>query len=89
MKNAPHARILSSLRVLLVLAGFVLIATSELHAQYARGQLIPEVKLKNGTVLHDVTVVAVGSTTVTARWAGGRGSLALAQLPPDMRAALT
>ncbi|MEO6873490.1 MAG: hypothetical protein ABI222_01575, partial [Opitutaceae bacterium] len=64
-------------------------ATSELHAQYARGQLIPEVKLKNGTVLHDVTVVAVGSTTVTAKWAGGRGSLALAQLPPDMRAALT
>ena len=58
-------------------------------AQYARGRLIPEVKLRNGTVLHDVTVIAVGSTTIIARWEGGQGSILLTQLPDAMRTDLT
>ena len=53
--------------------------------QYAKGKLIPEVQLKNGTVLHDVTVVAVGSSSVVAKWDGGKGAIAFSQLPPEMR----
>ncbi len=51
-------------------------------------EALPEVKLKNGTVLHNFQVVGVGSTTVVARWAGGQGSVALTQLPPELQAAL-
>ncbi len=56
--------------------------------QYAKGKLIPEVQLKNGTVLHDVTVVAVGSTSVVAKWDGGKGAIPFSQLPPEMRSEL-
>jgi len=71
-----------------VAIGFFVVATFALGANYDRGQVIPEVKLKNGTVLHDLKVVGVGSTTVVARWAGGQGSIALTQLPQEMLAAL-
>ena len=66
-----------------------LLAVISQAAPYARGQLIPELKLRDGTVLHGVTVTAVGSATVLAKWDGGRGSLPLAQLPDDLRADLT
>lgn len=58
-------------------------------AQYARGKLIPELRLKNGTVLHGLTVTSVGSTTVMARWDGGMGTILLTQLPDEMRTDLT
>ena len=69
--------------------GCLALGASACGAAYARGQLIPELRLKNGVTLHAVTVVAVGSTTVVARWDGGMGSILLTQLPDDMRAALT
>jgi hypothetical protein len=73
------------LRILLAATAGLFFATAGWSAQYVRGQLIPEVRLKNGTVLANVTVVAVGSTTVVARWDGGMGSLLLTQLPDEMR----
>ena len=57
-------------------------------AEFAKGKLIPEVRLRNGTVLHDVTVVAVGNTSVVAKWNGGRGSIPYSQLPSAMAADL-
>jgi len=69
-----------------VVAGMMMIGPTAIRgAHYARGEVIPEVKLKDGTLLHDVTVVAVGATTLVARWHGGQGSIVLAQLPPEMR----
>lgn len=88
MKHAPKAGGLAPLRVLLIAAGCAWFCTAGFAAQYARGRLIPEVHLKNGTTLHAVTVIAVGSTTVIARWDGGQGSILLALLPDDMRADL-
>jgi hypothetical protein len=78
-----------------LLRGFVLAVVSPLlvviarAAPYARGQLIPELQLRDGTVLHAVTVTAVGSSSVLAKWDGGRGSLPLALLPDDVRVDLT
>jgi|GEM_PF-2602330 hypothetical protein len=57
-------------------------------AHYVRGRQIPEVRLRNGAVLRDVTVVAVGATTIIARWEGGKGTILLTQLPDEMRADL-
>ncbi len=39
---------------------FVLVAGSGWAAKFELLQSIPEVKLKDGTVLHDVTLVSVG-----------------------------
>jgi hypothetical protein len=79
----------NSLRHGLVLAAAgLLLGVSGWAGQYAPGQLIPELRLRDGTVLHAVTVTAVGSSTVLAKWEGGRGSLPLAQLPDDLRADL-
>ena len=57
-------------------------------AKYELQQPIPEVKLKDGTVLHAVTFVSVGGASITGKWDGGRGSIPLAQLPDDIRADL-
>lgn len=40
-----------------------------------------ELTLKDGEVLHNVTIVAVGSSTVMARWDGGRGTIRIDNLP--------
>ena len=77
------------LRILLIAAACTLGTPSVQAAQYAKGRLIPEVRLRSGTVLHDVTVIAVGATTVIARWNGGQGSILLTQLPDEMRTDLT
>ena len=76
-------------RALWTVLGCMALCASAGGATYARGQLIPELRLKNGVMLHAVTVVAVGSTTVVARWDGGQGSILLTLLPDDMRAGLT
>lgn len=68
--------------------GILVGTTCVLGADHPRGEAFPEVKLKDGTVLHEFKVVGVGSTTVVARWAGGQGSIALTQLPPELQAAL-
>jgi len=69
----------------MAMASCLFICPAGWAAQYAKGKLIPELQLKNGTVLHDVTVVAVGSTTVVAKWDGGKGAIPLAQLPAEVR----
>ena len=74
--------------MLVAMAGGLFALTGH-AAEYVRGKLIPELRLKNGTVLHDVTVTSVGSSTVMARWDGGRGSLLLTQVPDEMRTDLT
>lgn len=77
------------MRALLLLSGFLLAGATAQAAHYARGQQVPEVRLKNGTVYHGFTVVAVGSTSVVARWEGGQGSIPMVQLPEEMRVDLT
>ena len=67
---------------------FALFAGSAWAAKFALLQPIPEVKLKDGTVLHDVTFVSVGGASITGKWDGGRGSIPLAQLPDDVRSDL-
>lgn len=87
MKSArPSPRFAA--RALVATACLLLACPRSWAGEYAKGKLIPEVRLMNGTVLHDVTVVAVGTTTLVAKWDGGRGSLLLSQLPPEMRAEL-
>ena len=74
---------------LLLLSGFLLAGVTVQGATYVRGQMVPEVRLKNGKVYHGFAVVAVGSTSVVARWEGGQGSIPMAQLPDAMRVDLT
>jgi len=88
VKNAPKAMPAISLRVLLIAAGCAMLCAIGQGAPVAKGQHIPELRLKNGASLHDVTVVAVGSTTIIAKWDGGQGSIRLAQLPDDLTAGL-
>jgi hypothetical protein len=85
---APKAMPAINLRVLLIAAGCALICATGQGAPVAKGQLIPELRLKNGALLHNVTVVAVGSTTIVARWEGGQGSIRLTQLPDELTAGL-
>ncbi len=40
-----------------------------------------ELDLKDGQVLHNVTIVAFGSSTVMAKWDGGRGTIRIDNLP--------
>jgi len=88
VKHAPCLCRFGLVRVAFVVLGFMVGATFALGANYERGQVIPEVKLKNGTVLHEFKVIGIGATAVVARWAGGQGSIALTQLPQEMQAAL-
>ena len=57
-------------------------------AAFEPGSPIPELHLANGTVLRDVKIVSTGSTTVMATWAGGKGTIALSQLPEELRSRL-
>lgn len=88
MNFAPKSLPFAELRLLSIVAAVAFFTVTGKGAQYMRGQLIPEVRLKNGTVLRQVTVTAVGSTSVVARWEGGMGSLPLTQLPEAMRTEL-
>lgn len=85
---ASQTTTLRCVRTLLFALSCTVLCASGRGAHYARGQLIPEVRLKNGVMLHAVTIVAVGSTTVVARWDGGQGSILLTQLPDDLRTEL-
>ncbi|MEO6876587.1 MAG: hypothetical protein ABI222_17365 [Opitutaceae bacterium] len=71
-----------------LLSGMVYICglTSNADAKTDLHQVIPEVRLKDGTVLHAVTFVSVGSSSVTGKWEGGRGSIPLAQLSDELHA---
>ena len=88
MKSGPLFHRFSLWRVALLAGGLVLGTSGVSGAPYAQGNVIPEVKLKDGTVLHDVKLVAIGTATIMARWTGGQGTIVLAQLPPELREAL-
>ena len=88
MKSSPVFHRFSLFGVILLVGGFVLGTSGVSGASYAQGDVIPEVKLKNGTVLHDVKLVAIGDMTIMARWTGGQGTIVLAQLSPELRDAL-
>jgi hypothetical protein len=57
------------------------VAVRCLGADLVLNKVIPEVVLKDGRVLKNVTFVAQGSDTAMARWDGGRGTIRLDQLP--------
>jgi len=88
VNDAPKAMSAMNFRVLLIASGCAFLCAIGQAAPVAKGQLLPELQLKNGTTLHAVTIVAVGSTTVIARWDGGQGSIRLALLPDGMTAGL-
>lgn len=50
--------------------------------------LIPELKLTDGRILKQVTLVAFSPTAVMAKWEGGRGTLAYEKFPAEYHAAL-
>lgn len=51
--------------------------------------VLPQMVLRDGTVLKGVRLInAAGTSTVLARWDGGRGTIALADFSPQMRAQL-
>ncbi len=47
----------------------------------AEPKTFTDLTLKDGQVLHNVTIVAIGSTTVMAKWDGGRGTIPIDNLP--------
>jgi hypothetical protein len=56
-------------------------------AGVALNQKYPEVVLKDGRVLKNVTFVASGTDTAMARWDGGMGTIRLDLIPDDVGAA--
>ncbi len=85
--TGPHGRPVT-LRGVLMLAILVLAAGRGRAENFQLHQQIPEVKLKDGTILHAVTFVSVGGASITGKWDGGRGSIPLGQLPDALRADL-
>ena len=62
----------------------------ELHgvgAEIVLNQRYPEVVLRDGRVLKDVTFVALGAETAMARWEGGMGTIKLSLLPDELSGA--
>lgn len=49
---------------------------------------LAEVKLKDGRTLHSVKIVGYARSVVTARWDGGRGTIAYDAFPPEVEATL-
>jgi len=46
---------------------------------------LPTVVLKDGRTLHNLKIVSFGGATIMAKWDGGRGTLAYAALPDEVR----
>jgi hypothetical protein len=78
----------TALFVLWVASFCTLISSRALGAPVDPSRPITELRLANGTVLHDVKIIGAGSTTVMATWAGGRGTILLSLLPGELRASL-
>ena len=81
---APWMRT-GELRALLTGLAIALGAQAGEAAQFQLQRPIPELRLKNGTVLHSVTFVSVGASSITGKWDGGRGSIAMTLLPDEVR----
>jgi hypothetical protein len=88
MKPAANRMHLGALHALLAMFVLALGAQTGRAAQYELNRPIAELRLKDGTVLHGVTFVSVGASSITGKWDGGRGSIPLAQLPDVVRADL-
>jgi hypothetical protein len=88
MKPAANCVRSGACRVLLAAVACALGAQTGGAAQFELHRAIPELRLKNGAVLHEVTFVSVGATSITGRWDGGRGAIALALLPDEVCADL-
>lgn len=56
-------------------------------AEIVLNQRYPEVVLRDGRVLKDVTFVALGAETAMARWEGGMGTIKLSLLPDELSGA--
>ena len=63
-------------------------SSAGMGAQFEPGRPIPELRLANGTVLHEVKIFSTSATAVVASWDGGKGTIPLAQLPDDLRSSL-
>ena len=46
---------------------------------------LPTVVLKDGRTLHNLRIVSFGGATIMAKWDGGRGTIAYAALPDEVR----
>jgi len=87
MKGAKRAILVSAFR-LIVLGSLLSLSCSVAFAEsYALGKPISELQLKDGTVLHAFTVVSVSSSSVMAKWQGGRGNIKFSELPDAMSVA--
>ncbi len=60
-------------------------ASGESGAAAVTSTPIPTLKLTDGRILHNVVIVGYASTTVMARWDGGRGTIPYAILSTDIR----
>jgi len=85
MKSAGERVRLDVLPVLLAVGILALGPSVGRAAQYELNRPIAELRLKDGTVLHAVTFVSVGASSITGKWEGGRGAIPLALLPDEMR----
>ena len=85
MKRTRRPSWFGPFRSLVVMAAWALFAVTARAEKFALHQLIPEVTLQDGTVLHAVTFVSVGGASITGKWDGGRGSIPLGQLPDALR----
>jgi len=65
----------------------LVLATQCFAAGIVLKKLYPELELKDGRVLKNVTFVASTSTTAMAKWDGGMGTIRLSLLPDDMGSA--
>jgi len=88
MKPAANRMHLGTLHALLALVALAVGAPTGRAAAYELNRPIAELRLKDGTVLHGVTFVSAGGSSITGKWEGGRGSIPLALLPDEVRAAL-
>jgi len=68
VKHVLLRAILMSISVTVMAAGFFLFTVTADGAPSAKPKVLPEVHLKNGKVYHNFTIVAVGTTSVVARW---------------------
>lgn len=72
--------------LIFILCGLLL--TSALADSVDVHAVVPEVHLKDGSVLQNVKFVSYAATAVMARWDGGRGTIPYKQLPDDIQEAM-
>ena len=87
MRGTNHAISWGGFRLFFLASLLGLLSPAGRGEGYALGHTIKELQLKDGTVLEGFTVVSVSSTSVMARWNGGRGNIKLSLLPDDMSVA--